>query len=125
VIVVLSVLLGAVFIVAGVTKLAAPHQWRAQSADLGVPRVVAVVVPFTELVVGAMLVAQLTRRWAAVVAGVMLAAFTALLVVRLSQGRRPPCACFGALTTKPIGWADVVRNAAFVALAVVVAVRPR
>lgn len=123
-IVVASVFLGAVFIISGVTKVAAPQQWRAQSADLGVPRVVAALVPFAELAVGAMLVAQLARRWAAVAGGVMLVAFTALLIVRLSQGRRPPCACFGALTTKPISWANVVRNALFLVVAAAVAIRP-
>jgi uncharacterized membrane protein YphA (DoxX/SURF4 family) len=123
VIVVVSVLLGAVFVVSGVTKLASPQQWRTQSAGLGVPHTVAIVVPALELVVGASLVAQLARRVAAVVAIVMLLAFTTLLVVRLKQGRRPPCACFGALTTKPIGWSDVVRNIVFIALAVAAGVR--
>jgi hypothetical protein len=51
----------------------------------------------------------------------MLLAFTVVLVVRLCQGRRPPCACFGALTTKPIGWGNVLRNAAFLAIAVAIA----
>jgi len=121
VIIVASIVLGAVFIVSGVTKVAAPKQWRAQSADLGVPSSIATVVPFLELAVGALLVAQLARSFAAMVAGVMLIAFTVLLVVRLAQGRRPPCACFGALTTKPIGWGNVVRNMVFLALAGVVA----
>jgi uncharacterized membrane protein YphA (DoxX/SURF4 family) len=121
VIVVASIVLGAVFVVSGVTKIAAPGQWRAQSADLGVPGAVATVVPFLELTVGALLVAQLARSFAAVAAGVLLVAFTILLVVRLSQGRRPPCACFGALTTKPIGWGNVVRNMIFLALAGIVA----
>jgi uncharacterized membrane protein YphA (DoxX/SURF4 family) len=121
VIVVASIVLGAVFVVSGVTKIAAPSQWRAQSAALGVPGVLATVLPFLELTVGALLVAQLARSLAATVAAVLLVAFTILLVIRLSQGRRPPCACFGALTTKPIGWGNVVRNAVFLALAVVVA----
>ena len=120
-IVVASIVLGAVFVVSGITKIAAPAQWRTQSADLGVPGPVATVVPFLELAVGALLVAQLARSFAAVVAGVMLTAFTVLLIVRLKQGRRPPCACFGALSTKPIGWGNVVRNAVFLVLAAVVA----
>ena len=105
-IVVASIVLGVVFVV---------------SADLGVPGPVATVVPFLELAVGALLVAQLARSFAAVVAGVMLTAFTVLLIVRLKQGRRPPCACFGALSTKPIGWGNVVRNVVFLVLAGVVA----
>lgn len=122
-IVVASVLLGAVFVVAGVMKIAAPQQWRAQSAGLGVHRLVATVVPFAELAVGALLIAQIGRRAMAAVALAMLLAFTAVLVVRLVQGRRPPCACFGALTTRPIGWGNVARNALFAALAAVIILR--
>lgn len=116
-----SVLLGAVFLVSGVMKVAAPQQWRTQSADLGVPRMLAAVVPFGELAVGALLVAQLARRPVAITAGAMLLASTALLVLRLSQGRRPPCACFGAWSREPISWADIVRNAVFLAVAAMIA----
>jgi uncharacterized membrane protein YphA (DoxX/SURF4 family) len=121
VIVIASVILGAVFIVSGVTKLAATQQWRAQAADLGVPGLVVGGLPYAELGLGALLVAQIARRPVAIVAGVVLMAFTSLLVVRLSQGRRPPCACFGGLSSKPISWTSVARNALFIALAAVVA----
>ena len=120
-IVVASLLLGAVFIFSGITKVAAMQQWRAQASALGVAGFVVSALPIVELAVGALLVAQIARRPVAIVAGVLLVAFTALLAVRLSQGRRPPCACFGALTSKPISWTNVARNAAFIALAVVIA----
>ena len=122
-IVVVSLLLGAVFVVSGILKVAAPRDWLAESAALGVPHAVAVVVPVVELLIGALLIAQLARRLAAVGAALLLLAFTALLVVRLRQGRRPPCACFGALSAKPIGWGNVVRNAVFLALALVLVVQ--
>jgi uncharacterized membrane protein YphA (DoxX/SURF4 family) len=122
VIVVVSVLLGAVFVVSGVLKLSSPAQWRTQSAGLGVPGVVAGPLPIIELVVGALLIAQLARRAAAIAAGVLLLSFTVLLVVRLLQGRRPPCACFGALSTKAISWWDVARNAVLIVVAAVVAI---
>ncbi|HZX56252.1 MAG TPA: MauE/DoxX family redox-associated membrane protein, partial [Ilumatobacteraceae bacterium] len=89
---------------------------------LGVPGVVAAVLPILELVVGALLIAQLARRAAAVAAGLLLVAFTMLLIVRLVQGRRPPCACFGALSTKPISWGNVTRNAVLIVWAAVVAI---
>lgn len=111
-----------IFLFSSVLKVSAPRQWQSQSSGLGVPRVVALAVPFVEAVVGALLVTQLARRVTAVVAAVMLVAFTALLVRRLSQGLRPPCACFGALSSKPISWGNVVRNGVFVAIAAVVAV---
>jgi uncharacterized membrane protein YphA (DoxX/SURF4 family) len=121
VIVLASVLLGAVFIVSGVTKIAAMQQWRAQADDLGVPGLVVGGLPYAELGIGALLVAQIARRPVAIVAGVTLVAFTTLLAVRLSQGRRPPCACFGGLSSKPISWTNVARNAVFIALAAVIA----
>lgn len=122
-IIVAAVVLGAVFLAAGVTKIASAQQWRLQSADLGVPAPIAATVPFIELVVGALFVAQVARREVALLAGALLLAFTVLLVVRLLQGRRPPCACFGSWTTKPIGWGDVARNVAFLVLAALVALK--
>ena len=116
-----SAVLGAIFLFSGVLKISAPRQWQAQAITLGVPRAVAFVVPFAEAVVGALLVTQLARRTAATVGAAMLVGFTALLVRRLSEGRRPPCACFGALSVKPISWGNVVRNAAFLMIAAAVA----
>ena len=109
------------FVLSGITKIAAMRQWRTHAADLGVPGFVAGGLPFAELGIGALLVAQIARRPVAIVAGVLLLAFTTLLAVRLLQGRRPPCACFGALSSGPISWTNVARNAAFIALAAVVA----
>jgi hypothetical protein len=49
----------------------------------------------------------------------VLVGFTVLILRRLAEGRRPPCACFGAWSTKPLGRGHVVRNLGFIALAVV------
>lgn len=114
-----AVLLGLVFLGSAVTKLAAPTMWRTQAADLGVPGAVVVALPIVEAVLGALLIVQLQRRLFAAIALGMLLAFTALLVVRISQGRRPPCACFGSFSAKPIGWTHVLRNVGFMAVAVV------
>jgi uncharacterized membrane protein YphA (DoxX/SURF4 family) len=116
-----AVLLGGVFLLSSVGKLAAVDQWRTQSADLGVPVTLAAGVPWGEVALAAWLVSQFQRRAAAIAALVVLAAFTSLLVVRIGQGRRPPCACFGSLRARPIRWAHVARNGTFAALAVVAA----
>ena len=114
--VIAAVLVGAVFLFSAVTKLASPTVWRAQAADLGVPRGVVVALPIVEAGLGALLVVQWQRRICATVALGLLLAFTALLVVRISQGRRPPCACFGSFSAKPISWMHVARNVGFIAL---------
>jgi uncharacterized membrane protein YphA (DoxX/SURF4 family) len=118
--VVASILLGLAFLVAGGSKLAAGRSWPEQARGLGAPAVVVPVLPWFELVLGAVLVVQLAPVAAAVVALVLLAAFTALIVRRLAQGRHPPCACFGAWSARPLGWGHVARNAFLAALGVVV-----
>jgi uncharacterized membrane protein YphA (DoxX/SURF4 family) len=116
-----AVLLGGVFLLSSVAKLASVEQWRTQSADLGVAAPVAAVVPWAEVALAAWLVSQFLRTAAALIAVALVLAFTALLVTRIAQGRRPPCACFGNLRPRPIGWSDVARNMVFVAVGVVAA----
>jgi uncharacterized membrane protein YphA (DoxX/SURF4 family) len=114
-----AVLVGVAFVVAGAAKVAAGRQWPVPAGDLGAPRWAIAVVPWLELVVGALLVTQLARRAAAAVAIVMLVAFTALIVRRLSEGRHPPCACFGTWSAQPLGRGHLVRNGALIALGLV------
>ncbi len=115
--IVASVLLGVAFLVAGGSKIAAGDSWPEQARGLGAPRFVIPVLPWFEIVLGAVLVVQVARVAAAAVALVLLLMFTALIVWRLAQGRHPPCACFGAWSATPIGWSNVVRNLALMALA--------
>ena len=119
--VVASLIVAAVLLSSGVLKVAQSAQWRTQAAGLGVPQAIAVVVPYVELTVGALLLVQLQRHAAAWLAVALFVAFTALLVLRLAQGRRPPCACFGSLSSKPIGPGHLVRNAVFIIVAVLAA----
>ena len=116
-----AAVVGLVFLVASVTKLAKPGLWRAQSTDLGVPWPVAAGVPYIEAVVGAGLVSQWQRPVLAWCAAGVLIAFTLLLVGKLAQGERPPCACFGSWTAAPIGPSNVVRNVVLIGLAIAAA----
>ena len=119
--VVAAVLVAGVLLVAGVSKVASPARWRVQAAGLGVPSLLARITPFVELGLGALLLVQVQRHAVAWLAVALFGVFTALLVVRLAQGKRPPCACFGSLSSKPIGPGHVVRNVVFIGLAVVAA----
>lgn len=114
-----SVLLGVVMLVAAVSKVSSMPRWRAQSADLGVPRALVPVVPALELVLAALCVAQLQRRVAAWCGVTLLLVFSAVIAVQLARGRRPACACFGS--SRPISGWSLVRNALFVAVGLVAA----
>ena len=113
-----SILLGLVFVVSGGSKVAAGPAWPEQARALGAPPPVVSVLPWLEIVLGAILVVQLAPVVAAVTALVVLVAFTALIVRRLSEGEHPPCACFGTWSTKPLGRGHVARNIGFMALGV-------
>jgi uncharacterized membrane protein YphA (DoxX/SURF4 family) len=111
-----------VLLLSGVAKVSGPGEWRAQSAGLGVPWPLARPVPYVELVVGSLLLVQWQRHLMAWCAAALFAVFTVLIIVRLAQGRRPPCACFGAWSARPIGQGHVVRNLCFIAVSVTAAV---
>jgi len=116
-----AVLVALVFLLSGITKVARPSLWRSEAAGMGVHRFLVPFVPWVEVVIGALLVAQVQRHIVAWFAGGLLVAFTAIIALRLSQGSHPPCACFGALSAKPIASGNLVRNAVFVAVAVAAA----
>lgn len=117
--IVAAVVVGIVFLVAGGSKIAAGPEWPVQARGLGAPAFVIPVVPWVEILIGAVLVVQVARRPAAAAAIVMLAVFTVLIVGQLARGHRPPCACFGAWSAKPLGPGHVVRNTVLLVLAVV------
>lgn len=116
--IVASVVVGLAFLFAGASKVAAGRQWPVTAREMGAPAFVIPVVPWVEIAVGASLVAQLAVPIPALAAAALLVAFTALIVVRLSGGDRPSCACFGAWSAEPIGRIHVIRNGVLFALAV-------
>jgi len=120
-----SVAIGMVFVVAGASKVASGREWPAEARELGAPPVIAPLVPLVpwwEMVVGALLIVGLLAPWPAFAAIATLATFTVLIVVQLRRGHHPHCACFGAWSTAPLGIRHVWRNAGFLALAVAAAV---
>lgn len=116
--VIARVALGVAFIVAAVAKIAQGRAWVQQASAIGTPRAVATALPWVELALGAMVAAGVWPPWPAVAAIGVLAAFTAWILGHLSAGRHPPCACFGALSSEPLSWWHVGRNAALMALGV-------
>jgi len=113
-----AVLLGLVLIAAGILKLADGDAWPHQAADLAVPRPLALVVPWVELVVGGALVGQIAMPLTAIAALALMVAFTVVLVLRLRAGQRPPCACFGRHGNRPLGPYHIVRNVVLVVVGV-------
>ncbi|MGD9792343.1 MAG: MauE/DoxX family redox-associated membrane protein [Acidimicrobiia bacterium] len=111
-----AVLLGLVFIASGASKVFSPT-WPDQAARLGSPRTVARALPFAELLLGILGAGDVARTPVVSAMAVLLVMFTAVLVRAIASGNPPPCACFGGMSTRPVGWWSVIRNLALLALA--------
>ncbi|HUF99030.1 MAG TPA: MauE/DoxX family redox-associated membrane protein [Ilumatobacter sp.] len=114
-----GVIVGAAFVVAGASKLAAGPAWPAQASGLGVRGPIVAVVPWVEMVIGALTALQVVAPWPAAAAAALLVIFTGLIIRLLLQGKHPPCACFGAWSAKPLGAGHLARNVALFAVAVI------
>ncbi|HET9257870.1 MAG TPA: MauE/DoxX family redox-associated membrane protein [Pseudonocardiaceae bacterium] len=97
---------------------------RTAVAEFGIPAryvgVVAWALPSLEVALAVGLLPGATAPWAGLAVLLLLGVFTAAVARLLRLGRRPACSCFGSASEDPIGGATIVRNAALMAVAVVV-----
>ncbi|MBV9202494.1 MAG: redoxin domain-containing protein [Alphaproteobacteria bacterium] len=111
----------AVFVTAGVAKLADPAGARKAILEFGLPAALApslaITVPLVELATAALLLPATTAWWGALAALALLLAFGAGIVANLAQGRKPDCHCFGQLHSEPVNWRTLARDGALMALA--------
>jgi peroxiredoxin/uncharacterized membrane protein YphA (DoxX/SURF4 family) len=107
-------LLAAVFLIAGIAKVADRPGSRQALVDFGVPGPLAgplgVLLPLCELAVGATLLPAASAWWSALGGLTLLLIFIAGIGLNLALGRRPDCRCFGQIASGPIGWPTLARN---------------
>ena len=129
VVLVLRIALGAIFLFAGAAKVGHADQFAAQIAGfrlLPQPMVapLAVALPYLEILLGGYLVVGLFTRTAAWFAVALLAVFDLAVASAVVRGMTVSCGCFGPNDTTVTTWGEVARDAVFVLLAVIVALRP-
>jgi len=125
---VLRLLLGGIFIVAGASKIGHGAEFAAQIAGFRIlPQLViapmALALPFLEVLLGGYLILGLFTRAAGWIAVLLLALFDAAIASAVIRGMTVSCGCFGPNDTTVTTWAEVARDAFFVLLAVFVALR--
>src|ERR687890_1857173 len=113
--------LGAVFTLAGVAKLADLKGSRQAIIDFGVPSAIGaslgLLLPLAELAVAATLLPASTAWWGALGALGLLSVFVVGISINLARGRKPDCHCFGQLHSAPAGWKTLARNGVLAAVA--------
>ena len=113
------VVLAAVFAFAGGAKFADQEATAEGFRQLGLPKPdrLAIQVPAVELATAVVLIAAPVG--GALIALILLIAFSVVLWRRLAEGVQAPCKCFGGTRTRPISEADLVRNGVLALLAIV------
>ncbi len=115
------VLLGAVFAVAGVAKLADLPGSRQAMRDFGVPAPFAaplgMLLPLAELTVAVALIPRASAWWGALGSLILLLVFVAGIGTSLARGKQLDCHCFGQLHSAPAGRLTLARNGALAAVA--------
>lgn len=123
------VVLAAVFLVAGIGKLADVAGSRRAVASFGVPAWLAkplgLLLPVVELALAGALLPVATAPWAALGAFILLIAFMAGIGLNLARGQTPDCHCFGQIYSEPIGSGTLIRNGALAVLALFLMVAGR
>jgi len=107
--VVARIFVGLVLIVAGTAKLRS-RRWPLLALEMGTPRIIIMVLPAFETLLGLALVLQVARPIAPVIAAVLFAVFTVVVVSQYRSGSEAPCNCFGGNEEAPIGWTTILRN---------------
>ncbi len=119
--------LGGLFLLACWHKILDPHAFAVdiatyQMLPLALVNPLAIVLPWTELCAGVLLVLGLRTRAASLLVAAMLAMFTVAISVAVSKGLDLACGCFASqgAAEDPISWRTIVRDGAWLLLALYV-----
>ncbi len=117
-------LLAAVFLVAGLGKLADRDGAREATHAFGMPEVLAgpasTLLIVAELAAGVLLIPSVTAQAGAAIAALLLLTFCAGITRSMLRGEAPDCHCFGQLHSAPAGPKTLARNALLTAVAIFV-----
>lgn len=86
---------------------------------------IAMTLPWIELLAGLALVLGVRPRAGAWVAGALLVVFTAGVALAMARGLDISCGCFGTSTVTRVGWAKLAENAGMIVLAGIGSLKPR
>lgn len=122
--------LGFVFIYAAIEKIAQPELFARDIANyrllpLLAVNIVAISLPWVELLVGLALIADVRRRGAALLIGAMLIVFIVAITAALARGLDISCGCFGTATASKVGWTRLVEDFAMLFAAIALYYFPR
>jgi putative oxidoreductase len=108
-------ILGLVFIIASVEKIAIPELFAAniqayQVMPMIAINLIALVIPWLELICGIFLLSGVFVRSSSLLLSLLLGMFIILIILAILQGLKIDCGCFGSSHESPVGWMRVLED---------------
>ncbi len=122
--------IGIVFITAALAKIGDPGALATQVhhfhlAPEAWENLIAITLPWVELLTGLALVLDVRARSGAWVAAALLASFTLMVAIAMARGLNFECGCFGTADATRIGAVKLLENLALTAGALIASIRAR
>ncbi len=116
-------ILGGLFIIAGLGKIAIPEAFAKEISNYqllpsSLVNLMAVTLPWLEVVAGIFLVVGIRIKASAAIIGTLLIIFLGGILWAMSQGLKIDCGCFAQVEATPVGWPKVFQNLGLLALAI-------
>ncbi len=120
-------IVGGVFVMYAVDKIAAPADFalnieRYELLPYGLVNLVAIVLPWVELVVGVCILMGVRLRLNAVLAAVMLVVFIGAIGSAMARGLEINCGC--SARSETVGWGKIAEDVLYLLLAVRIVIKP-
>jgi putative oxidoreductase len=111
------IILGVVFIIASVEKIASPDAFAASIqayniAPVAVVNLSALVLAWLELLCGVFILSGVLVRSSAAIVTFLIGVFVAAMLAAMARGLQIDCGCFGTHHATPLGWARILEDAA-------------
>ena len=122
-------LLGSMFIVASIDKIAAPDAFAAnivayQLLPYALVNMIALIVPWMELLCGIFLVGGVYTRGSSALLSILLVVFIVAMVAALLRELKIDCGCFGKEHATPVSWRKVAEDVGLLLLGVYIFIIP-
>lgn len=107
--------LGGFFIVAGIAKIADPAHFAKEIINynltpLSLVNIIALFLPWLELIVGVLLAFGIKIKTNSIIIGVLLLIFILMVFSAMARGLNISCGCFGKASEQKTGWGKVFEN---------------
>ena len=122
---IIRVIVGFVFLYASIHKIADPESFAKSIENYKVLpifciNVVAIIIPWIELVIGLFLIFGVFIQSSSFIATFLMAFFSILVLVTIIRGIDITCGCFSSSTSTPIGWQKFIENTILFVLSLLV-----